>query len=181
MVSYNLIFFSSFFKNIVHQMKMSLGGHRRVQNLHSVEVFLTFVRSIFMISLTLAFSPITQDTDLARFLERLVLELYRFVCTRAGQDTHTLTQSSYSVRFVLCFLFVLILTFKVIKINLFFYYSNTCECESLIDCEPLRGWVDQPNIERYIIVSDSIHFLPNWSLLFIVICLIKIRLMVIEL
>lgn len=90
------------FRVIVKEMIHSLAGHRTVHYLQSLEVFVVFVRAVFMINLTLAFSPIRQDTDLARFLEKLSLELYGYMCQQLtgeeGPASPSLTQSSYSVR-----------------------------------------------------------------------------------
>jgi hypothetical protein len=90
------------FQVIVKEMTRTLTCHRSVSHLHSLEAFLAFVRSVFMISLTLAFSPVSQDADLARFLEKLSLELYSFMCHEsAGDDgptSPTLTQTAFSVR-----------------------------------------------------------------------------------
>ena len=88
---------------IVGEMKRSLASHHTVHYLHSREAFLLFVRAVFMISLTLDFSPVPQDTDLARFLEKLSLELYGYMCKQSGgggseEPSASLSQSQYSVR-----------------------------------------------------------------------------------
>lgn len=88
---------------IVGEMKRGLASHRTVHYLHSREVYLAFVRAVFMISLTLDFSPVPQDTHLARFLEKLSLELYGYMCHQSGgggsgEPSASLNQSQYSVR-----------------------------------------------------------------------------------
>ena len=88
---------------IVREMKRSLASHRTVHHLHSLEVYQIFVRAVFMISLTLGFSPVPEDTDLARFLEKLSLELYGYMCQQlsgggSGEPLASLNQSQYSVR-----------------------------------------------------------------------------------
>lgn len=93
-----------YFDTILDEMKKSLAGHQTVRHLHSIESFFEFVRAVFMISLTLAFSPSHQDVDLARFLEKLSIELYSFMCARPGDGedgsmpSSSLTQTNYSVR-----------------------------------------------------------------------------------
>lgn len=88
------------FQTIMVEMKKSLAGHRTVHFLNSVEAFFEFVRAVFMISLTLTFSPVPQDTDLARFLETLSMKLYAFMCLRPGESEQSasLTQNKHSVR-----------------------------------------------------------------------------------
>ena len=88
---------------IVDEMKKSLAYHRTVHHMQSLEVYLAFVRAIFMISLTLHFSPIPQDTDLARFLEKLTLEMYAYMCQQVSsngshQPSASLRQNQHSVR-----------------------------------------------------------------------------------
>ncbi|XP_076449884.1 uncharacterized protein LOC143286163 [Babylonia areolata] len=92
------------FQVIVAEMKRSLANHRTVRYLHSLEVYLAFVRAVFIISLTLHFSPVPQDAELSRFLEKLSLELYAYMCQQMdgkGGDSSVSTslhQNQYSVR-----------------------------------------------------------------------------------
>ena len=97
---------------IMGEVKHSLASHRTVHHLHSLEVYLIFVRAVFMISLTLGFSPVPEDTDVARFLGKLSLELYRYTCEQSrgggsGEPSVSVNQSQYSVRLMNCALALL--------------------------------------------------------------------------
>lgn len=67
-------------QTILKEMKISLGAHKTIETLKSSEQFFEFVRALFMISLSLAFSPVEQDCKLGEYVQQLSIELYFHLC-----------------------------------------------------------------------------------------------------
>ncbi|KAK7493862.1 hypothetical protein BaRGS_00015003 [Batillaria attramentaria] len=87
---------------ILGEVKRSLAGHRAVQFLNSVEAFVEFVRGVFMVSQVLSFSCVCGDKDVARFYEKVAIELYQFMSSRplgegVSEPSGSLKQTVYSV------------------------------------------------------------------------------------
>ncbi|XP_048255079.1 alpha-protein kinase 1-like [Haliotis rufescens] len=69
------------FQTIVADIKKTLATHETVSNLKSLETYFEFVKAIFLIHLTLYFSPFPQDRSLSKYLEQVSIELYRHLCS----------------------------------------------------------------------------------------------------
>ena len=92
---YNLL------QTILEEMKRSLGAHKTVDVLRSSEQFFEFVRALFMIGLTLSFSPVNQDRKLSELIEQISVELYRHLCnTNKVQRVARLEHSVKSLKLI---------------------------------------------------------------------------------
>ncbi|XP_067652821.1 alpha-protein kinase 1-like [Haliotis asinina] len=90
------------FQTIVADIKKTLTTHETVSNLKSLETYFEFVRAIFLIHLTLYFSPFPQDRSLSKYLEQISIELYRHLCSCQSrrQLVTNLEHTSNSVSFM---------------------------------------------------------------------------------